>query len=134
MTAQKQIDPGVVAKIDSINLTNCKKRLMDPKLGKGWSDTKADFEIGKYRDFLKLVSTGMSVVPTKDVDEVWHNHILDTEEYAKDCQRCFGYFVHHHPYMKDDDLQRSWKETNAVYENTFGKQYSKDRGNSPAGR
>jgi hypothetical protein len=133
MQEQKQIDPAIAAKIDAINLTNCRTRLMDAKLGKGWSAEKADAEIAKYRKFLKLVSTGMSVVPTKDVDEVWHTHILDTEEYAKDCQRCFGYFVHHRPYMADADLQRNWRETNAAYEGTFGERYSKDRGKARAG-
>jgi hypothetical protein len=135
MTAQveRQIDPIIAAKIDAIDLTNCRNRLMDPKLGKGWSAEKADTEILKYRRFLKLASTGMSVVPTKNVDEVWHTHILDTEVYAKDCQTCFGYFLHHHPYMEDSKLQENWKTTNQAYEGTFGARYSKDRGTARAG-
>lgn len=130
----RPINPEIAAKIDAIDLTNCTNRLMDPKLGKGWSKDKAAEQVGKYRNFLKMISTGMTCVPTKDVDEVWHTHILDTEEYTKDCQRCFGYYVHHRPYLADDTLQRSWKETNAAYEGTFGKQYSKDRGTAPAGK
>ena len=34
-------------------------------------------------------------VPTIDIDLFWHQHILDTRAYAKDCQKVFGQFLHH---------------------------------------
>jgi hypothetical protein len=39
------------------------------------------------------------IVPTWEIDQVWHHHILDTHKYAQDCQWLFGYFVHHYPYF-----------------------------------
>ena len=123
----RSIDPVIARKIDSIDFTLAKQRLMDPKLGYGWSATKADNEIAKYRNFLKLASSGMSVVPTKDCDLVWHTCILDTETYARTCQEVFGYFLHHRPYMEDKQLKKNWENTNKAYESTFGETYSKKR-------
>lgn len=37
------------------------------------------------------------VVPSKLVDLVWHEHILDTFTYKRDCSRLFGRYVHHNP-------------------------------------
>jgi hypothetical protein len=31
-----------------------------------------------------------TIVPCMIVDEVWHQHILDTYVYAADCDRLFG--------------------------------------------
>ena len=36
-------------------------------------------------------------VPSKLVDLVWHEHILDTQEYKRDTLRMFGHYVHHAP-------------------------------------
>jgi hypothetical protein len=38
-------------------------------------------------------------VPTHEIDEFWHQHILDTLKYVDDCQYVFGYFLHHYPYF-----------------------------------
>lgn len=32
----------------------------------------------------------MDVVPCKIVDEMWHQHILDTAAYREDCESIFG--------------------------------------------
>lgn len=51
----------------------------------------------KYLQFLRQCKTELKVRPDKDVDEYWHAHILHTKQYAEDCQRYFGYFLHHEP-------------------------------------
>ena len=66
-------------------------------------------------------------MPSKLVDKFWHEHILDTMSYQKDCEAVFGYFIHHYPYFGiygDDDqraLQESFNETIALYEAYFDK-------------
>ena len=87
------------SKIASFDLTRAKRRLQDPVLGKGWSLDKVEAVEQHYRDFLLMVATGHTSVPTKDVDEMWHLHILDTEAYAMDCLAAFGRFIHHRPYQ-----------------------------------
>lgn len=124
----KQINPEISQKIDLIDLTNARKRLMDPKLGKGWSAEKTDTIIKKYRNFLRLLTVpGVIAVPTKEVDEVWHTHILDTRSYANDCQRVFGRFIHHMPYMETSALDTSWKDTCKNYKKMFGEDYSENK-------
>jgi hypothetical protein len=39
------------------------------------------------------------IVPTKEVDEFWHFHILDTKKYYEDCVLLHGRMVHHFPYL-----------------------------------
>lgn len=34
-------------------------------------------------------------VPNLLIDRVWHTHICETEQYARDCQEYFGKFFHH---------------------------------------
>jgi len=65
----------------------------------GWSDSLADEAVREYRKFLTLILLG----PDEDygisavVDEVWHQHILDTMDYTEMCARVFGAMVHHRP-------------------------------------
>jgi len=44
-------------------------------------------------------------VPSKLVDLVWHEHILDTQQYEVDSQRMFGKYVHHAPSFGDDESE-----------------------------
>ncbi|MBN8885171.1 MAG: glycine-rich domain-containing protein-like [Rudaea sp.] len=79
-----------------------------------WSIAKVDETEREYRAFLQLVRSfpnKSDIAPTRDVDRLWHHHILDTEKYAADCQRLFGVFLHHYPYSgifseQDAETQR----------------------------
>jgi hypothetical protein len=53
----------------------------------------------RYLQFLMQckIERGNLHEPDKDVDLYWHAHILHTEQYMMDCQRYFGYFLHHRP-------------------------------------
>jgi hypothetical protein len=53
----------------------------------------------RYLKFLMLCRDEPNVrhEPEKDVDLYWHAHILHTKQYAADCYRYFGYFLHHEP-------------------------------------
>src|SRR5947207_3327709 len=42
----------------------------------------------RYRNFLLLCGlTGEPIVPTADLDVIWHAHILDTIKYHEDCEK-----------------------------------------------
>ena len=50
-------------------------------------------------------------MPSKAVDEAWHEMILMTREYSWFCQRAFGHYLHHSPdstldVPMDDDPHR----------------------------
>lgn len=55
-------------------------------------------------------------MPSRAVDEAWHEFILDTRRYDAFCRRAFGRFVHHRPAepMRDpqraqDGIRRAWR-------------------------
>ena len=87
-----------------------------------------DFSEQEYRRFLdlKVLYPGVSLVPSKIVDKIWHAHILDTKSYREDCQLVFGKFMDHFPYFgiygKEDyaSLQSSFSKTVSLYEKHYG--------------
>jgi len=70
--------------------------------------------INEYRRMLYLIQQfpDAPVVPSKLVDLVWHEHILDTTQYKQDSQRMFGRYIHHAPAFGDneDDAVKEEKE------------------------
>jgi hypothetical protein len=89
---------------------------------------EADRNVALYRQFLilNLLYPNRSIVPTSGIDEVWHTHILDTAKYRDDCDRIFGRFLDHFPYLglRGEDDERNWleafAETCRLYEQHFG--------------
>lgn len=87
-----------------------------------------DYVKVRYRNFLYLCgSTGEIIVPTKDIDLIWHAHILDTQKYAVDCEVLFGFFLHHFPYFgiqgDADEFKKAYERTKQLYEAEFGTAY-----------
>ncbi len=68
------------------------------------------------------------LVPTKDVDEFWHQHIMDTRAYAQDCEEALGHFLHHFPYMgmrgEEDarQLETAFRRTERLHREAFGEE------------
>jgi hypothetical protein len=115
--------------IDKLDLSMVKMKLCltIEKEGKGWSQLQAEASEVQYKRFLKLcVLYEGRVVPTRDIDEMWHAHILDTKAYIEDCQRVFGSYLHHFPYfgLRDDedakDLANAFAETVVLFKKHFG--------------
>jgi hypothetical protein len=66
----------------------------------GWNLEKALLVEAQYKTFLFMTLTlSEAVVPTQEIDEMWHNHILDTRLYALHCKEVFGRFIDHFPYF-----------------------------------
>ena len=109
--------------INSIDFTMVKQKIQDKEEGLGWSAAQCDDVEIEYKKFLALKRSypDKEVVPNKQVDLFWHQHILDTQKYAEDCENIFGYFLHHFPYfgMRDkQDMQNlvdAFEETKALY-------------------
>ena len=121
-----------VQRIEKLDLEPIKFKLVHGDSEPEWDVAKTDRVEVEYKRFLVLnlknKATGriQSVVPTKDVDKFWHTHILDTAKYAVDCQFCFGFFLHHFPYLglrgPDDarELQDRFRESLEYYQFEFG--------------
>jgi hypothetical protein len=114
--------------IAEMDLGPVKAKLMDPIEGLGWSREKCNENDLIYRRFLYLNAkfSDRSIVPTREIDQFWHAHILDTRKYEVDCNLIFGRFFHHFPYfgMRGEDDRReldvAFSDTKALFKEEFG--------------
>lgn len=117
--------------INAIDFTMIKRKLQEKEEGQGWSRAQCNQTEKEYKKFLTLKRTypDRDIIPNRAVDIFWHQHILDTEKYANDCETVFGYFMHHYPYFgmngKQDakNLQDAFEETKELYALHFGEDY-----------
>jgi hypothetical protein len=63
--------------------------------------------------FLAYLSSGCQrvTIPSRVVDDLWHEFILNTRAYSSFCQHAFGHFFHHVPVLvgyRDEELLRTW--------------------------
>jgi hypothetical protein len=117
--------------IDEIDFTMIKLKLQDSEEGRGWTKEKSNEAEIEYKRFLALKRAypEKDIVPHRDIDVFWHQHILDTAKYAEGCEELFGYFLHHYPYFgmngKQDaqNLTDAFEETKQLYKRHFNVEY-----------
>ena len=122
----KGIDP-IIAGID---LEMVKMKLQDAEEGLGWNEEQCDDAEIEYKRFLHLNHKfpDNTIVPQTVMDLMWHQHILDTRAYHKDCFSVFGEYFHHFPYFgirsEEDkkDLETAFNETQKIYVAEFGEE------------
>lgn len=111
-----------------LDLESIAQRLMHPEDGLGWNSQQASRAIERYKMFLCLIYLypNQAIVPTREIDIVWHFHILDTCKYAEDCERLFGYYLHHNPnFIAEDEVDNlvfveGFNNTVALFAECFG--------------
>ncbi|MBE9041224.1 hypothetical protein IQ235_10580 [Oscillatoriales cyanobacterium LEGE 11467] len=116
-----------VGKLASLDLGPIAYKLMSPEDGPGWTQAEATMALVQYMRFLLLVFLypNSTLIPTPEIDRVWHCHILDTSKYAEDTQMLFGRFLHHFPYMGTrsevdrQQLYSSFEQTRKLFEQHF---------------
>ena len=113
--------------IANLDLSRVRRKLMEPAPeGKGWGQEEALEAEKWYRRYLHIVlnNRGFRAVPNNKIDAFWHQHILDTKAYARDCMTVFGCFIHHNPYfgLNGDAAERDacFEQTKTLYLATFG--------------
>jgi hypothetical protein len=115
--------------VEALDLEPIVYKLMHPEPGEtGLSLAQADRDVALYRCFLKLcvLYPDAAIVPTRQLDRVWHTHMLDTAKYQADCEEVFGRFMHHFPYagLRDEADRRAWLEdfvqTRRLFREHFG--------------
>lgn len=86
------------SKLQEIDLEPIKNQLMQS----GWTRQQTTWAINRYKMFLSVVylNPHTPLVPTQEIDLVWHYHILHTRMYHQDCQMLFGRFIDHEPDLK----------------------------------
>jgi hypothetical protein len=121
-----------VKHINAIDFSLIKNKLMakDPCISRVWCEDELDVAVQYYKNFLflnkKYIEEVPVIVPSVEVDEIWHHHILDTRSYIKDCAAIFGCYFHHYPYfgMRSEvdykNLGDAFEVTQKIHELEFG--------------
>lgn len=128
--AKPQVEADrLMEKISEIDLESIAFKLVYSEDGDGWTVEKTDKLIERYRAFLALnelyKDADFSIVPSKEIDEVWHTHILDTAKYREDCEKVFGRFIDHFPYFglrgneDEKNLHEAYEVSRALYKLHF---------------
>jgi len=92
----------------------------------GWTIERAEAADREYRRFLMLAwSTDEMVVPSKDVDAAWHEHLLHTRHYwDATCRDILGKRFHHDPGdgspVDAETHAAGYARTLGIYEQVFG--------------
>lgn len=117
--------------IEAIDLTVIKNKMLHPSVNSDWTEDEFDKAAVEYKKFLTIhyLHPNANLVPTGAIDEIWHNHVMDTRKYAKDCENAFGHFLHHCPSFglngKEDEekLEDFYNKTAALYSEYFEGDY-----------
>jgi hypothetical protein len=83
------------------------------------SDEELDMVISGLRQFFVVCGKNnlrWCMMPSKVIDEAWHQFILNTKEYQFFCNKAYGKFLHHSPSRAMSSqtkaqigIQRAWK-------------------------
>jgi hypothetical protein len=91
-----------VEKILALDFSEQKaKFVLDPDF-QGWTEANVSFAELLYKHYLYLKAKFPDephLPPSRDIDDFWHGHILDTVRYTDDCIDIFGCILHHNPYF-----------------------------------
>ena len=110
--------------LQSYSLDHVRERLVRKNI---LSEEIVDEAIAEYRRYMTLVSLGYAPLNmfSQQVDEVWHMHILFTQDYANFCEQTLGHFLHHNPKTVQEGVEER-KEGAArfieAYTTVFGSQ------------
>src|SRR6476619_4686246 len=102
--------------IQNLDLSSVRANAMT-KLG--WSSEKAQRVENSYRRFLYALAhkeeNDLLSPPSQEVDDFWHQHILDTRKYREDCNTVFGHYIDHTPRLLPEDQRRAHARREQVY-------------------
>jgi hypothetical protein len=110
------------------------------KIFEGWPEGQLEASLQRYEKFLHLA--GMypeeRLVPTVDIDMLWHLHMLHPKAYAEDCQRMFGRILDHDGDVGTDaeavaGHRRLLSTTEQLWRKAYGEEFA-DHGRSLVGR
>jgi hypothetical protein len=98
---------------------------------KDWSPERTAAAIARYERFLLLVAEDPTrpVAPTREIDRIWHLHMLDPVAYHRDCTRLFGTILGHDGgFGTEPDeapvLAEVFEDTARRWEARFGEPYA----------
>lgn len=93
-----------------------------------WTADKIDNTIERYRRFFALARLGGPVAPTREIDMIWHLHMLAPVAYHHDCMAYLGRILDHDGgFGQTPDevevLAKVFAETAARWQEAYGEPY-----------
>ncbi|MBT3729041.1 hypothetical protein HOB94_07680 [bacterium] len=96
------------------------------KAKKLYPDINLEVAEAEYRHHLLLCSINKIIlgddfiVPTKNADPIWHQHILDTHNYTNFCRELLGRYLHHDPNLIEgsDAFNRAVEHTRTIHQSS----------------
>lgn len=119
-------------KVAKLDLESVRRKLLFKK-GWWWRVRTNILRLeSEYRQFLYLIASNpdQTVVPwSNDLDDFWHEHILDTAKYARDCVAIMGRFIHHNPHLPEGTPahMQAFAATRRMYQTAFEHAIAKGR-------
>ena len=102
--------------ISRLDLSFVRRKVIE-KLG--WTSEKAEQVELEYKRFLYALARkrqeDLISPPTPEVDEFWHQHILDTRKYREDCEMVFGHYIDHTPGLRPEEQAKADVRRRQVY-------------------
>ena len=94
-----------------------------------WTEARASHSVDRYEKLFKLFGKGASIVPTKEIDDVWHIHMLDPVSYYESCMAYHGKLIGHNPALEDSEEEQSklhsqFLATAGIWKEAYGEEYS----------
>lgn len=121
--------------IQNLDLASIRAKLVTKE---GWSAEQALKVEGDYKRFLYALAhkrpDDILSPPTQEIDEFWHQHILDTRKYREDCILVFGHYVDHTPGLSSEQQRQADARRRQIYRDNhvdsidFGSSGSSDGG------
>ena len=115
----------------SVDLRDAARR-SDSELAE-WSDAQLARAIDRYQRFLLLTAKDIRrpVAPTRDIDMMWHLHMLSPKAYFADCMRLFGELLDHDGGFGKGEgelprLVAVFEETAERWQDQYGEPYVED--------
>ena len=119
---------GIDPLVAGMNFDRIVWKIIDSDKSFNLSKKEVRNSVEQYKKFLSLKRKypDSELVPTEEIDSVWHVHILDTKNYADDCNMLFGKFLNHEPYFgpyskeRREDMARWFEETSIFWQMEYG--------------
>lgn len=119
--------------IVSVDLVRAAMRQEDRPAG--MDEHKVAAAQDRYLKFLRLAAKypNQPVAPTRDIDYMWHLHMLHPRAYYEDCQRLFGEILDHDAgFGAEPDelpiLKQFFDETASLWQHEYGEPYIPEPG------
>lgn len=94
-----------------------------------WMEMHASRAVDRYEKLFKLFGKGVPIVPTKEIDDVWHLHMLDPISYYESCMAYHNKIIGHNPALESSGEEKSklhslFLATANIWKEAYGEEYS----------